>query len=416
MQVYLVGGAVRDALLGLEVHERDYLVTGASPEQLLAQGYRQVGQSFPVFLHPHSGDEYALARTERKSGSGHGGFICDFGPEVTLETDLARRDLTINAIAQDDNGQLHDPYGGLQDLAARTRRHGSSAFIEDPLRVLRVARFAARFAPQGFHIAPETLDLMRAISQSGELQSLSAERLWQETAKALSGPAPWVYIRVLRQVGALKALLPELDALWGVPNPSQWHPEVDSGEHTLMVLRAACQLSDDLNVRFAALCHDLGKGQTPTSEWPSHRGHDERGAQLIAALAERWRLPNPVRELAELVARFHGRRHGAVVMGPAAVIRLLDALDSWRRPERLEPFLLACIADSRGRGGYQHASYPQADRLRLAHRLGRTVDAKAIVASGVKGPEVGQRLHQQRVELLRQHEQQIAQSAKVQPY
>lgn len=405
MQVYLVGGAVRDALLGLEVRERDYLVTGASPTQLLAQGYRQVGHSFPVFLHPHSGEEYALARTERKNGSGHGGFICDFGPEVTLETDLARRDLTINAIAQDSSGQLHDPYGGLGDLAGRVLRHVSPAFIEDPLRVLRVARFAARFAPYGFTIAAETLALMRSISDSGELQTLSAERLWQETAKALTGPAPWVYIEVLRHVGALKALLPELDVLWGVPNPPLWHPEIDSGVHTLLVLRAACQLSDDLAVRFAALCHDLGKGQTPAAEWPSHRGHDERGAQLISALAERWRLPNPVRELAELVARFHGRCHGACEMGPAAVIRLLDALDGWRRPERLEPFLLACTADSRGRTGYQHAAYPQAERLRRALALGRTVDAKAIVAAGAKGPEVGQQLHQQRVALLRASEQ-----------
>lgn len=415
MQVYLVGGAVRDALLGLAVSERDYVITGASPEVLLGLGYKQVGHSFPVFLHPDSGEEYALARTERKSGSGHGGFICDFGPEVSLETDLARRDLTINAIAQSADGQLIDPYGGLDDLARRQLRHVSPAFVEDPLRVLRVARFAARFAPLGFSVASDTLSLMRTISASGELQTLSAERLWQESAKALAGPAPWVYFKLLHQVGALDAILPELARLWGVPNPPLWHPEIDTGVHTLMVLRAACQLSSDPAIRFAALCHDLGKGTTPPAEWPSHKGHDERSARLVVELAARWRIPNPVRDLAELVARHHGRCHRLSEMGSSAVIRFLDDLDGWRRPERLLPFVLACTADYRGRSGYETASYPQAQRLLRALEIGRQVSVQTIVAAGYSGPAVGQQLHQRRIAALRRAEraQAVQPSSKV---
>jgi tRNA nucleotidyltransferase (CCA-adding enzyme) len=386
MKTYLVGGAVRDALLGLPLKDRDYLVVGATPEQLLSQGYQSVGKDFPVFLHPKTKQEYALARTERKQGQGYTGFACYFAPDVTLEQDLLRRDLTINAMAQDEqSGEIFDPYAGQQDLQQRVLRHVSPAFVEDPLRVLRVARFYARFYALGFKVADETKQLMQQLVQQGEMQHLTAERVWQETARALSEQTPAPYFELLHEVGALAVLMPELDKLWGIPNPPKWHPEIDTGVHCMLVLAQAALLSDRLDVRFAALCHDVGKGETPPEHWPSHHGHEMLGLPLIEQLCQRLRVPNDCKELALFASQYHQQIHNIRELRPVTVQKLFDGIDLWRRPERLELLLSCCIADLRGRTGFEQAQYPQAEYLRTLAKAARAVDIKALVAQGFVG-------------------------------
>jgi len=402
MDIYLVGGAVRDRLLDRPVVERDYVVVGATPESLLGLGYRPVGKDFPVFLHPQTGEQYALARTERKTGPGYYGFATRFSPDVTLEEDLARRDLTINAMAESASGGIVDPWGGRRDLAARLLRHVSPAFVEDPLRVLRVARFAARFAPLGFAVAPETLELMRAVVASGEMAALVPERVWTETERALGEPDPVAYFDVLRDCGALAVVFPELAALDGVPQPEQWHPEVDTGEHTRQVLEVAAELSADTTVRFAALVHDVGKGLTPRAEWPRHVGHERSSARLITALAARLRIPNEHRELALLVALHHGRAHRVGEQRPGTVLQLLELTDAFRRPERFERFLLACEADARGRGPQlRRQPYPQAARLRAALAASAAVRPDPELLAGAKGPVIAERLRAARIDAIR---------------
>lgn len=386
MKIYLVGGAVRDQLLGLKVKDNDYLVVGATPEQLLAQGYQSVGKDFPVFLHPKTKQEYALARTERKQGQGYTGFACYFAPDVTLEQDLMRRDLTINAMARDEaNGELFDPYGGQADLQAKILRHVSPAFVEDPLRVLRVARFYARFYPLGFTVADDTKQLMAELVAQGEMQHLTAERVWQETSRALLEQTPAAYFELLHEVGALAVLMSELDKLWGIPNPPKWHPEIDSGIHSMLVLQQAALLSERLDVRFAALCHDLGKGVTPPEHWPSHHGHETLGLPLISNLCQRLRIPNDCRDLALLASEYHQLVHKALELRAVTIQKLFDSIDLWRKPERLELLLLCCIADLRGRTGFEQACYPQADYLRALAAAAKTVDIKALVAAGFQG-------------------------------
>jgi tRNA nucleotidyltransferase (CCA-adding enzyme) len=403
MDIYLVGGAVRDRLLGRSPAERDFVVVGATPEAMLALGYRPVGKDFPVFLHPATGEQYALARTERKTAPGYHGFATHFAPDVTLEADLARRDLTINAMAQADGGEIVDPYGGRRDLEARLLRHVSPAFVEDPLRVLRVARFAARYAPLGFTIAPETLELMRGIVAAGEMRALVPERVWVETERALGEERPAVYLEVLRACGALAAVFPEIDALFGVPQPPKWHPEIDTGVHTLQVLEVAAELSGDTAVRFAALVHDVGKGLTPRAHWPGHVGHEEAGARLIGRMAERLRVPTAHRELAVLVARYHARVHRVAEQRPGTVLELLERLDAFRRVERFEQFVLACEADARGRGPQLRAApYPQADLLRAARAAAAAVRLDPGVLERDAGPIIAERLRAARIEAIRQ--------------
>ncbi|HDJ1441577.1 TPA: multifunctional CCA addition/repair protein [Serratia rubidaea] len=400
MKIYLVGGAVRDSLLELPVVDRDWVVVGATPEQLLAQGYQQVGKDFPVFLNPQTHEEYALARTERKSGHGYTGFTCYAAPDVTLEEDLLRRDLTINAIAQTTEGELVDPYHGVQDLNARVLRHVSAAFGEDPLRVLRVARFAARFAHLGFTIAPETAALMRQMADSGELAALTAERVWKETEKALQSRSPQVYFQVLRDCHALGVLFPELDALFGVPAPEKWHPEIDTGIHTLMTLAIAARLSPETDVRFAALCHDLGKGLTPKEYWPHHHGHGPAGVRLVEAMCQRLRVPNPLRDLAKLVAEYHDLIHTVNKLRPETLLKLFDAIDVWRKPQRLEQIILTSEADARGRTGFEEQPYPQGDYLREAYRIASDVSVKEVVASGLQGPAIREEVQRRRRQAL----------------
>lgn len=379
MKIYLVGGAVRDNLLGFSNSDRDWVVVGATVEEMLALGYAQVGKDFPVFLHPQSKEEYALARTERKTAPGYTGFAMTADPSVTLEQDLQRRDLTINAIAKDEDGQLIDPYGGIKDIEQRVLRHVSSAFTEDPLRVLRVARFAARYAPLGFEIAPETMALMRSLSASGELQHLVAERIWQETEKALNTSAPVVFFRTLRACGALRTIMPELDNLYGVPQSPEYHPEVDTGEHVMMCVEQATRLSDDPVVRFATLLHDLGKAVTPKSNWPHHYGHEKLGKPLIERLCTRLRIPKKYCAMAKLVSEYHTHCHRALELRPTTLLRLLEALDAFRRPMQVEQFLLACEADARGRTGFEERDYPQADHVRLALKAARSVDISSLL-------------------------------------
>ncbi|WP_442801594.1 multifunctional CCA addition/repair protein [Serratia rubidaea] len=400
MKIYLVGGAVRDSLLELPVVDRDWVVVGATPEQLLAQGYQQVGKDFPVFLNPQTHEEYALARTERKSGHGYTGFTCYAAPDVTLEEDLLRRDLTINAIAQTTEGELVDPYHGVQDLNARVLRHVSAAFGEDPLRVLRVARFAARFAHLGFTIAPETAALMRQMADSGELAALTAERVWKETEKALQSRSPQVYFQVLRDCHALGVLFPEIDALFGVPAPEKWHPEIDTGIHTLMTLAIAARLSPETDVRFAALCHDLGKGLTPKEYWPHHHGHGPAGVRLVEAMCQRLRVPNPLRDLAKLVAEYHDLIHTVNKLRPETLLKLFDAIDVWRKPQRLEQIILTSEADARGRTGFEEQPYPQGDYLREAYRIASDVSVKEVVASGLQGPAIREEVQRRRRQAL----------------
>ncbi|PWB31309.1 multifunctional CCA addition/repair protein [Pseudomonas sp. SDI] len=400
MQIYKVGGVVRDRLLGLADADVDRVVVGATVEQMLALGYRPVGADFPVFLHPQTGDEYALARTERKSGRGYGGFTFHASPEVTLEEDLIRRDLTINAMAEDDDGRITDPFNGQQDLKDRILRHISPAFAEDPLRVLRVARFAARFAGLGFTVAPETLELMRQLSESGELQALTPERSWREIARALMADHPQVFIQVLRDCGALKELLPELDALFGVPQPVAHHPEVDTGAHTLAVLAQAAQHGQPLTVRWACLLHDLGKGLTPQTEWPRHIAHEQRGLKLIGAVNQRFKVPRDCQELALLVGEYHTHGHRALELKASTLLELLQSFDVYRRPERFEAFIAACEMDARGRLGLEERLYPQADYLRGAAQAARSVAVPPLVQQGLTGQALGEAIKRERLKAL----------------
>ncbi|WP_426817463.1 multifunctional CCA addition/repair protein [Winslowiella sp. 2C04] len=400
MKTYLVGGAVRDGLLKLPVKDKDWVVVGATPQTMLEQGYQQVGRDFPVFLHPKSREEYALARTERKSGQGYTGFVTDFAADVTLEQDLMRRDLTINAIARDEHGEYIDPYGGRDDIAKRLLRHVSAAFNEDPLRVLRVARFAARFAHLGFRIADETQQLMRQMAESGELAHLTAERVWKETENALQSANPQVYFQVLRDCHALAVLFPEIDNLYGIPAPAKWHPEIDTGIHTLMTLAMAAQLSPETDVRFATLCHDLGKALTPPEKWPSHHGHGLAGVPLVEGLCQRLRVPNHIRDLSMLVAEVHDLVHTIERQQPETLIQLFDRIDAWRKPQRVEQIALTSEADARGRTGFESNSYPQGDFLRQAFQVALSVSTKAVVEAGFKGPAVREELTRRRVAAL----------------
>lgn len=394
---YLVGGAVRDRLLGYPHDEHDWVVVGATPEQLLAAGFTPVGQDFPVFLHPTTGEEHALARTERKSGVGYGGFTFHTSPDVTLEQDLQRRDLTINAMAMDDQGQLIDPYGGQNDLQARLLRHVAPAFVEDPLRVLRVARFAARYRHLGFQVAPETLSLMRELAESGELRALSAERLWKEISRALMERNPEIFVQTLRDCGALAELLPEVDRLFGVPQPEQHHPEVDTGSHQLLVLHQAARLALPLAARWACLLHDLGKGLTPKEHWPKHHGHEKKGLTAVKAVNQRLKPPRECQELALLVCEYHTHCHRALELRPETLLKLFKAFDIYRRPERFEQFLGACQADAQGRTGLEDRPYPQADYLRQAAEQARAVSVQPLLEQGLQGAELGKALEQSRL-------------------
>lgn len=400
MQIYLVGGAVRDQLLQLPVYDRDWVVVGSSPQAMLAAGFQAVGKDFPVFLHPKTKEEHALARTERKTGVGYTGFACHYAPDVTLEEDLLRRDLTINAMAQDESGQVIDPHGGQRDLAAKVLRHVSPAFVEDPLRVLRVARFAAKLAHLGFTVAEETMQLMAGIAQSGELGHLTAERVWQEWHKSLSTNHPEVFLQVLRDCGALAVVLPELDRLFGVPQPEKWHPEIDTGIHTLMVSKQAALLSDSLPVRFAAQVHDLGKGVTPPSEWPSHKLHCHTGLKIIESLCDRIRVPNEFRDLALAVCAQHSNIHRADELKPATKLKLLGLLDVWRKPEHLEQVLLCCEADHRGRLGLEDKPYPQRDIFLRAYQAALSVEVQAVIRDGFQGKQIKEELDKRRIQAI----------------
>lgn len=399
MNIYLVGGAVRDALMGVGGSDRDWVVVGATPEALVAQGYQPVGKDFPVFLHPETHEEYALARTERKTARGYHGFSVYAAPDVTLEQDLARRDLTINAIAQDEHGQRTDPFGGERDIAAKVLRHVTDAFREDPVRILRVARFAARF-PE-FTVAPETVALMQEMVADGEVDALVSERVWQELSRGLMGAKPSRMLQVLRECGALQRLLPEVNKLYGVPQRAEYHPEIDTGIHLEMVLDASARMHAPLEVRFACLCHDLGKGTTPADVLPRHIGHEQRSEKLTRALCERWRVPVACKELAELVAREHGNIHQSLGFGAEAVWRLLVRCDALRRPERFLLALQACACDARGRLGKENEAYAQGPRLAVLLKAAQSVDSAAVSAQalqdGLKGPAVGERLDTARV-------------------
>lgn len=400
MKIYLVGGAVRDALLGLPVGERDWVVTGATPEDMVAAGYQPVGKDFPVFLHPRTKEEHALARTERKSGRGYHGFTFHTGPEVTLEDDLLRRDLTVNAIAQDADGRLIDPHGGQRDLEARVLRHVSPAFAEDPVRVLRLARFAARFAPLGFTVAPETMALCRELVAAGEVDALVPERCWQEMARALIHEQPSVFFKVLQACGALSRIVPELAALDGVPQRADYHPEVDSLVHTLMCVDAGARMGFGLEVRSAALLHDLGKAATPMLEWPSHKQHDARGVPLVEQVCARLKIPNACREVAVHHTREHLLIHSVRVLRPGTLLELLERLDAFRKPERLERICEASLCDARGRLGFEACDYPQVDYLKAAFEIAATVPVKAVIADGYSGAAVSEELKKRRTAAL----------------
>lgn len=400
MQIYLVGGAVRDSLLDLPIHDRDYVIVGATACQMKAKGFTQVGKSFPVFLHPKTGEECALARTERKTGQGYTGFQCDFGPEVSLETDLKRRDLTINAMAQDQNGQLIDPYGGQDDIKAKQLRHVSPAFHEDPLRVLRVARFAAKLAHLGFKIADETMVLMSQMASGNELHTLTPERVYTEMEKALKTESPEIFFETLRQVGALKIILPELDQLFGIPAPSHWHPEIDTGIHTLLTLQQASQLTQDVAVRFAAVCHDLGKAKTPQDCWPSHHGHGQRGVPIIKTLSERLKVPNNLRDLAVLSSQWHIQIHRVEQLSGEQILDILDQCDVWRKPERFNAILKVCEADIKGRLHHETDDYPQSKKFQRYIEALSQIPIQSIVKAGFKGKEIREQLYLKRLSKL----------------
>jgi tRNA nucleotidyltransferase (CCA-adding enzyme) len=398
MKIYLVGGALRDRFLGRDVKDRDWVVVGAKPEDMIEQGYLQVGTDFPVFLHPQTHEEYALARTERKSGPGYKGFQVFASPEVTLQEDLARRDLTINAIAEDDQGHIIDPFGGRVDLARGVLRHVTEAFVEDPLRVLRVARFAARL---DFAVAPETMQMMRAIADSGELDTLSPERVWSEVVRALTEPYPDCFVRVLRDCGALRHIFPELDRLFGVPQPARYHPEIDTGEHILLALKQSAARQTNAKVRFAVLVHDLGKGVTPEHILPSHHGHEQRGIELIVQFCDRYRVPKAYRALAILVCRYHTKIHQAMGLKPKTILSLLEDLDALRRGDRFEELLQACESDATGRAGRQASDYPSAARLKAACDAMRGVDAGAVAARGLDEDKFKDTLRAKRLEAIK---------------
>ena len=408
MKVYLVGGAVRDQLLGLPVKDRDWIVVGADPATLLSLGYQQVGKDFPVFLNPKTKEEYALARTERKSSAGYTGFICDFSPTITLEQDLIRRDLTINAMAQSEDGEIIDPYGGKQDLENRILRHISRAFSEDPLRVLRVARFAARYHYLGFKIASETLSLMAELAQSEELQHLTAERVWLETEKALNEKNPEIYFETLHKTGALKVLFPEIDALYGVPNPVKHHPEVDSFIHTMLVLKQSVNLTENnpiLNksaVRFAAICHDLGKALTPQNILPHHYGHEQAGIKPTRSLCKRLKVSSYFQELAELTCEFHTHIHKAFELRAETVITLFNRFDVWRKPQRFQEFLQVCLADTRGRTSFENKDYPQIDYVNQLLQAANEVDVQQVIADGFEKQEIRNELTKRRILAVKQ--------------
>ena len=399
MKIYQVGGSVRDKLLKLPVTDHDWVVVGSTPEEMERLGYRPVGKDFPVFLHPQSHEEYALARTERKSGKGYKGFIFHTSPAITLEEDLVRRDLTINAMALDEQGNLIDPFGGVRDLENGILRHVSPSFAEDPLRVLRVARFAARL---GFRVADETLQIMQELSASGELAALSPERIWMETERALGEKYPVRFIQTLRDCQALKELFPEIDRLFGVPQPEQYHPEIDTGVHTLMALAQAARITDNPMVRFAVLVHDLGKGETPACDWPKHTGHETRGVVLVENICSRYRVPNAFRDLAVLVTRYHLDVFRAREMRTDTLIEKLEALDAFRRPERFDQILLACEADARGRRGFEDRDFPQAGYFRNVLQSATAIDISSLVARGLQGEDMARAIREQRIAAVNQ--------------
>ena len=409
METYLVGGSVRDQLLGLPTKDNDWVVVGASPEQMLRHGFRSVGKDFPVFLHPETNEEYALARTERKTAPGYKGFAVHAAPDVTLEQDLARRDLTINAIAQTADGKLIDPYNGQQDLKDKILRHVSPAFCEDPVRVLRIARFAARF---NFTIADETKVLIQHMVDSNELDHLVAERVWQELAKALETEQPSLFFTSLRGAGALKSLFPEVDRLFGVPQVPKWHPEVDTGIHVMMVIDQAAKLSKDIAVIFAALCHDLGKGTTPADVLPQHIGHEARSIELTHQLCLRLRAPKDIHNLAVKVAEYHTHMHLLMELKPRTILKVIDALDAYRKPEQFEQYLLASEADFRGRPGYEDADMPNVERFKRCYEVSKAIDVKPIIAAGFEGKDISQELAQQRTNAIAQLMSNMKQSLK----
>jgi tRNA nucleotidyltransferase (CCA-adding enzyme) len=405
MQIYRVGGAVRDRLLNYPSSENDWVVVGASPQQLIDRGFRPVGRDFPVFIHPQSGEEYALARTERKSGQGYGGFTFYTASNITLIDDLQRRDLTINAIAEDSDGRLIDPYNGQSDLNNKILRHISDAFLEDPLRVLRTARFAARYHHLGFSIASETMDAMRALVNSGEMEHLAAERVWRETQRALSEQTPQIYFQTLRDCGALACILPEVDRLFGVAQRPDFHPEIDAGVHTMMALEQAAKLSDDCSVRFAVLVHDVGKGITPEDVLPRHTGHEARGLPLVKTLCERLKVPNQYRRLALVVTEYHLQCHRAADLKVETLLNLLRGAGALKSSAKLEPFLLSCEADARGRLGLENCHYSSPNYLRRAQSALATVGIADLVSSGAAGDEIGRQLHNRQIARLTEFKQ-----------
>ncbi len=405
MKTYLVGGAVRDRLLDFPVTERDWLVVGATPEQMLALGYKPVGKDFPVFLHPETHDEYALARTERKTGHGYKGFAVNAAPEVTLEEDLLRRDLTINAMALDDDGNLFDPFAGRRDLENRLLRHVSPAFNEDPVRILRVARFAARYAHLGFSVADETLQLMAGMVRAGEADHLVAERVWAELYKALIEKTPSAFFQVLRDCGALKVVFPELDALFGIPQPPKYHPEIDTGVHSLLALKQAARISEKPEVRLAALLHDLGKALTPPEHWPSHHGHERMGLPALERLCERLRIPKTYKMLCAQVMEYHTHCHKVFELRPDTLIDVLHNIGAFKDDSRLDDFLLACEADARGRTGLECQPYPQADYIREAFRVAVAVDIRGVVQSELRGAQIGLAIRQLRCKAVNAYKQ-----------
>ena len=402
MKIYLVGGAVRDELLDYPFVEKDWVVVGATVDDMLSADYQQVGKDFPVFLHPVTKEEHALARTERKTAAGYKGFEVHASPDVTLEEDLIRRDLTINAIAKDDHGEFIDPFNGIEDINHKILRHVSDAFAEDPVRILRTARFMARYAHLGFHVADETMALMKNMVTAGEVDALVAERVWQEMEKALAEKTPTSFIGVLRECGALKKILPELDCLWGVPQPEEHHPEIDTGIHTMLVLEQACILSDDAQVRFAALVHDLGKGTTPKKDWPRHIDHESRGADIVKKVCERLRVPNEYRDLAERTARFHLHYHRALELKPSTVVKILVQLDAFRNPDRFEKFILASEADARGRPGYENKNYPQSEYLRQALIAAKSIDVAELRDLGFENQKLANKINEARTNAIQE--------------
>ncbi len=408
MRIYLVGGAVRDRLLGFPVREKDWVVVGATPEQMLARGFKPVGKDFPVFLHPQTRDEYALARTEKKTGPGYKGFVIHAEPQISLQEDLKRRDLTINAIAQSADGRMIDPYGGQRDLQAKLLRHISPAFCEDPVRVLRVARFAARYAHLGFRIAPETETLMRQMVKKGEVDYLVAERVWSETAKALGETTPTAYFSTLRQCQALQRIFPEIDRLFGIPQPAKYHPEIDCGVHSLLSLQQAASRSPHPWTRFAALVHDLGKALTPPQQWPGHRGHEQRGLPVLDTLCQRIRAPKQYHKLAAQVMRYHTHCHRALELRPATLADTLNALGAYRKHADLGDFLIACEADAKGRSGLENKPYPQAGFVLAAQHASRNIDISTIMKQNISGCEIGQAVQSLRIQAIRQCQKQYS--------